>query len=194
MASFVAKDHASWRPGSAGPYERVLFGSGTIADGNKSYLVYAVRHWLVIEFWDGTTQIATRKLDCSPLLVVTDTLGPVSILDHVIAFGFDWSTGRISLGVTAQGTSPYQRSNSVYKSWRVPELVGFGFDTSTPEGNPGPFFVGGMPFDYNHSSNGGQGHRTAWALIKPIQGRFSSNEFLTHNNLSKLADKVRGDV
>lgn len=175
---FELDKHAAWRPGKAGVYERFLMGSGAIAgwDGKDlTFAVYALQHLLVVEFWRDGLLLVDRILDCQDLIPAGDEAL------HVIGMGYDFERGRISLGVAAKGE---EGSGLVHKEWEIPLLK----DASLAR----PYLaIGGDKFIYSDST---EGARTAWGYIRPVQGQFTSDEYLTRGKLTELMRLVEGDA
>lgn len=162
---FVPEQHGPWTPGRASVYERFLFGTGTM-DG---WCVYALQNVLVFEMWQTGTLVASRVLDCLPLNQMEEDPDNT----YVLGFGYDFERGVISMGVTGVGPGG---SGIVHKEWQVPELKHLNYPLRE-------IYIGGTPFNY---TDGSEAHRTAWGFIKPIQGDFTSDDFLTKGKLTEL--------
>lgn len=164
-------DDRSWIPGLAGAHERVLLGSGDATGTGSHWLLYALGPKLLVEFWRDGALLANRVLDLSEFAKhATDSD------DFVIAMGYDFEEGSVSLGVLSRGFTTV----SAYRSWKMPELVGFGFEDA-------PLHVGGLHLEQEAS---GSEMRTAWGYIKPIRGAFTSERPLTRGLLSELMEGV----
>lgn len=172
-----------WLPGDAGPHQRVLLGSGRSKDpaaaDRTGWFLYALDTALVIEFWRGATLVASRALDLGDL---GDLGGYAAGPHYVIAFGYDYTNGVISLGVAGLSAST---SGHAYQTWALPELVDFGYSYDSIQ-------VGGdsISWDENPASTT-LGSATCWGRVKALQGQFSTPRFLTRGLLSRLATTMR---
>lgn len=167
---FRPEQHGHWVPGAAGVYERFLLGTGTL-DG---WALYALSHVLVLEFWRAGVLLASRVLDCSSLA----HLLPDPEARFVLGFGYDLERGVISLGAAGRGE---ESSGALcHIEYSVPELTGLAHENRQ-------VYLGGTPVLY---ADGSEGYRTAWGGIKPVQGQFSSDTYLTQGKLTELMQEV----
>jgi hypothetical protein len=155
---------APWQPGAAGPWKRPLLGSANRDPNKPVWELYAYERMIVFEAHRDGVMLSTAGLDCGPLLRY-----PYLDQRYLIAFGYDWSDGSISIGVSMVGT----HSEILYQHWSKPELKGFGYQDAR-------FYVGGGPADRNY--------RTAWGYVRPVAGGFTNPRPLTMGSLAQLSE------
>lgn len=159
----------SWVPGAAKAYERFLLGSGFLPVDDSLFFLYAYHHVVVCEFWSNGELLAAPMLDLTPLLT-----GGYVDESYVFAVGYDYERGRIALGVSRKG----RNNGFVYKSWDLEELRGFGYRHNW-------FYIGGGPVEYD---DGEEVSQTAWGWVRPLDGGFTCDVFLTPGVLASLTE------
>lgn len=156
-----------WSPGRAGPYERVLMGSGE--RHTAGWLVYAIDRSLVVEFWRDNTLVLSRQLDLSALTDDAQTGDR-----YLIAMGYDFTRGSVALGVSRRGAQP----KHVYRKWSSTALVGHGYRNPT-------LYLGGVPVEH---SNGSTYSKSCWSWVRPVDGGFTHEGLLTPGRLASLME------
>lgn len=160
-----------WRPGRAGLTERVAMGDGR-GDG---FLVYFYERHLVFEMWAGGNWLATRSVDCTPLLRVG---GKNHI--NLLAFGFDRHESTVSLGCVCRDAANPNDAASVFETFYIPNLA---FSLGL-----GPIVSLGAA---RVNANGVTTVRTLDAKVSTVAGRVCSMNPLTKGELARLSGRER---
>lgn len=173
-SSYPVPGQDAWRPGLAGPFERVAAGSGE-GDG---WFLYFVARYLVLELWRAGDWVLTRHIDCAELLNVTG-----GQLTHMPALGYSLDDDLISLGcvtVDQQGN----KLASVHRNFLIPGLGQVW--THPPE-----LYLGSMPV----TVTGGETQwRTLGGEVRGVGGRFMGRDYLSAGELSRIAELLRAEV
>lgn len=168
------EQHRNWRPGFAGPFERVAMGAAQ-GDG---WFVYFVQHVVVLEVWVGGEWQFTRTLDLRALRKI-----PAPVLNrmrHVVGFGFDLDAGTVSLAVNSRSLDDRQDSVTVYGTWQVANLA-------QVLAHPPRVHLGGMPV---RLAGGETQYRTLDGDVLPIRGRFTGRAPLTAGEFARLVGRA----
>jgi hypothetical protein len=162
--------YSSWRPGEAGPFKRLLLGSGLIDDDKPTWQVYALERDLVVECHRDNVLLSQRSLDCGPL-IRQSYRGE----NYLIAFGYDWHEGAIALGVSMKGSA----SDAVYGYWPAPELRAFGYQQPV-------LYIGGGPVGHPQVPT----YRSGWLQVRPLDGGFTTERFLSPGLMAQLSEHL----
>jgi hypothetical protein len=165
----LSSEQAGWTFGLAGPYERVLMGSGE--RDVAGWLVYALDRSLVVEFWRDNQLVFTRQLDLSSLIHGA-RLGD----RFLVALGYDYRKGKVALGVSRRGANPHH----VYRNWNAAPIKGHGYRHPT-------LYLGAVPVRHD---NGALYSKSSWSWVCPVDRGFVHEHFLSPGNLARLMENL----
>lgn len=167
-------ENEPWRPGYAGPFPRMIAGTGA----KHGWLLYAWGSTLRLELWRDYALCGLFMLDCRKLMAVGGN--DSRVLRHAVAFGYDLDRESISLGCVTYDTQELSVA-SAYQDFAAPGLAGYFTQPERTE-----FGAVDLALD-----DGATQTRSAWAAVFPVNGRFTSTTPLTAGELARLATELR---